>query len=112
VARPPTGADELFWDCAAQLFDNPEIHESTMFGFRCIRWRNEFVAMPAQDRLWVKLPAERVHELIESGGGEECAPNGRRFREWVKIAGLDEPRWLSLMTESVEFAGRPKRKRT
>ena len=96
-------AEELFWDCAAQLFANPDLRESTMFGFRCIRLRNQFVAMPALDRLWVKLPAERVNQLIDSGVGEECAPNGRRFREWVKVVEANESLWLGLLQESMEF---------
>lgn len=96
-------ADALFWDCAAQLYAIDGVAESTMFGFGCIRIRDEFVAMPARDSLWVKLPAARVSALIESGDGEPCAPNGRRFREWVGIPRLDETTWMALLRESIEF---------
>jgi hypothetical protein len=41
--------------------------------------------------------------LIESGAGEACAPNGRRFREWVGIRSLDEDLWLSLLNDSITF---------
>ena len=107
MAKRLTPADELFWDCAAALFADSDVHESTMFGFRCVRHRSAFVGMPADNRLWVKLPADRVHELIESGVGEECAPNGRRFREWVKVPELNESLWLGLLQESIEFVSAP-----
>ena len=74
-----------------------------MFGFRCIRLGSQFVAMPANDRLWVKLPADRVSGLIDSGDGEACAPNGRRFREWVLISELNEALWLGFLHESLAF---------
>ena len=98
-----TTADELFWDCAAELYGQPGVIESTMFGFRCIRVDDQFVGMPADNSLWVKLPADRVDELIDSGVGEVCAPNGRRFKEWVGIRALEEPLWMELLTESIEF---------
>ena len=93
----------LFWDCAAQLYEIDGVAESTMFGYRCIRVHGEFVAMTANDSLWVKLPEEMVNGLIQSGTGEVCAPNGRPFREWVGIPHLDETAWLSLLRESIDF---------
>ena len=98
-----TEADDVFWDCAAQLYEQPGVMESTMFGFRCLRVDDQFVGMPVQDSLWVKLPATQVEELIESGVGEVCAPNGRRFREWVGIPSIDERLWLELLNDSITF---------
>ena len=103
MADSPTEADDLFWDCAAQLYEQPGVAESTMFGFRCIRVDEQFVGMPTDNSLWVKLPATQVDELIESGVGEVCAPNGRRFREWVGVRSLDESLWLSLLRDSINF---------
>jgi hypothetical protein len=101
--KEATEADDLFWDCAAQLYEQLGVAESTMFGFRCIRVDEQFVGMPTDNSLWVKLPATQVDELIESGAGEACAPNGRRFREWVGIRSLDEDLWLSLLNDSITF---------
>jgi hypothetical protein len=39
--------------------------------------------------LIVKLPANRVLDLIEAEVGEPFAPNGRRFKEWVSIPNRD-----------------------
>lgn len=74
-----------------------------MFGFRCLRVENQFVGMPANEQLWVKLPEDRVNQLIDDGVGEVCMPNGRRFREWVGIPDADEALWLALLTESIDF---------
>lgn len=98
-----SAANELFWDCAAQLAEIPGLEPSTMFGFKCLRVDNQFVAMPVDGRLWVKLPAEQVAGLIDDGVGEVCAPNGRRFREWVGIPEVDEALWIDLLETSIEF---------
>ena len=98
-----TNANDLFWDCAAQLYEQPGVVESTMFGNRCIRVDDQFVGMPLDNSLWVKLPAPQVEQLINTGVGEVCAPNGRRFREWVGIPSLDEGLWLSLLNDSIVF---------
>jgi hypothetical protein len=96
-------AEQLFWDCAAQLYDIDGVVESTMFGFRCIRASSQFVGMPAGNQLWVKLPEARVSELIDDGVGVVCAPNGRPFREWVGILAIDEDLWMDLLTASIDF---------
>lgn len=108
MSRPPSEADDLFWDCAPQLYDQPGVVESTMFGFRCVRVDDQFVGMPADNSLWVKLPAVQVEQLIDSGVGEVCAPNGRPFREWVGVRSLDEELWLGLLNDSIAFV-RPRR---
>ena len=85
------------------MYEQPGVVESTMFGFRCIRVDEQFVGMPADNSLWVKLPAPQVEQLIDSGVGEVCAPNGRPFREWVGIRSLDEKLWLTLLHDSIAF---------
>ncbi len=96
-------AEDLFWACAERLYEQPGVAPSTMFGFPCIRVDDQFVAMPARDSLWVKLPADQVNHLIESGVGEICAPGGRPFREWVEIRSLDGPLWVKLLNDSIDF---------
>jgi hypothetical protein len=38
----------------------------------------------------VKLPAERVAEILESGKGLPVAPAGKVFKEWVEIIAAEE----------------------
>ena len=52
----------------------------------------------------MKLPSERVAELVGTGTGDQFAPAGRVFREWVAIATIDRHLWRTLLAEAVEFA--------
>ncbi len=53
----------------------------------------------------VKLPAERVTELIDAGRGEPFAPAGKVFSEWLAVTEVDEDRWRALLREGVAFVG-------
>ena len=52
----------------------------------------------------LKLPQDRVAELVESGTGDPFAPTGRVFREWVAIPRPDRELWQGLLAEAVAFA--------
>jgi hypothetical protein len=54
----------------------------------------------------VKLPRDRVAELVENGSGDAFAPAGKVFREWVSIPAADRTVWHALLTEAVDFARR------
>ena len=105
-----TGADDassaLFWDLLAELQGaDDRVHEGTIMGGGCARVSGEFLAMPnfRGPGLVVKLPAERVNELIEVGVGAPFAPAGKVFREWVLVESLDEARWRELLLEGIAF---------
>ena len=51
----------------------------------------------------VKLPAERVAQLLASGNGEPVAPAGKVFKEWVEIAATED--WGPYLEEALDFAG-------
>jgi hypothetical protein len=89
---------------AAELAADPAVERGTMRGFPCLRWNGRFFAPlePRSGRLILKLPADRVSELIDAGEGEPFAPNGRTFREWIAIADL--VRWETLTGEARVFA--------
>lgn len=82
--------DGLFWD-VAEPFLHGGAERSTMMGHACLRIDGEFFAScdRATGDLIVKLPADRVDELVEAGDAESFAPNGRRFREWATIPTRD-----------------------
>jgi hypothetical protein len=54
----------------------------------------------------VKLPRDRVAELVENGSGDAFAPAGKVFREWVSIPAADRTVWHALLAEAVDFARR------
>jgi hypothetical protein len=105
TAMPVTG-EELFRELVEPLYADPAVRPSTMMGLPCVRLHGRFFA--SLDRrsgaLLVKLPAERVGQLIAAGDGQPFAPAGRVFREWVAVPRPDRRRWRSLLAEARDYA--------
>ena len=108
---PPdhTGGDDprdLYDELTDDLLYDPAIGRSTMMGYPCVRLAGQFLASYDEKagRLLVKLPSERVAELVGTGTGDQFAPAGRVFREWVAIATIDRQLWRTLLAEAVTFA--------
>lgn len=100
-----TANDAFFWDVATPFLADDNISKSTMMGFPCLRINRDYFAS-ADHRtgdLIAKLPAARVQALIDNGDGEPFAPNGRRFREWVRITDRDAGQWEALIIEAKAF---------
>ncbi|MDH3193554.1 MAG: hypothetical protein OEY55_04320 [Acidimicrobiia bacterium] len=98
---------ELFWDLVEPMFDD-HVDRSTMMGLPCVRIDGAFFAAldHRSGNLIVKLPANRVSELVHAGTGVAFAPAGRTFREWVAIPNEDEELWSSLITDAQTFVSR------
>src|SRR5258706_15525078 len=99
-------AEDLFWDLVQPMYEDPAVRRSTMMGLPCVRLAGRFFA--SLDRrsgaLLVKLPHQRVGQLIAGGHGEAFAPAGRVFREWAAIPRPDRRHWHSLLTEARDHA--------
>jgi len=108
---PPeqSGGDDpvdLYHELTDDLLYDPAIGRATMMGYPCVRLAGRFLAC-FDDKaacLVVKLPRERVTELVENGHGEPFAPAGKVFREWVLIPTVDRELWQTLLGEAVDFA--------
>jgi hypothetical protein len=103
-----TSPENLFWQLASELQKNDSrIHEGTIMNGRCLRVGKEFLALVDYkgSGLVVKLPRERVAELIQSGVGRPFGPAGKIFKEWLSVPTPDRRRWLALLREGVEFVG-------
>ena len=101
-------AGDAFWDAAAPLLAAGDVEEGTIMGGACLRTGGEFVGMPHHkgDGIVVKLPRDRVDEMIAAGEGAPFAPAGKVFREWVLVEAHDDDRWVELLRESVAFVRR------
>jgi hypothetical protein len=97
--------EALFWELAEDLYVNPAVTRSTMMGFPCLRINGGFFACVERStgNLIVKLPSERVTELVASDVGIPFAPNGKVFREWVALRHSDEDVWVALIAEAQAF---------
>ena len=96
----------LFWDLVDELrVEDPRIEEGTIMGGRCVRVSGEFLALVdfKGSGMVVKLPRDRVAELIEKGEGAPFGPAGKVFREWVAIAAPNRRLWSKLLREGIAF---------
>jgi hypothetical protein len=99
-------SEELFWDLIDELrLEDSRVEEGTIMGGRCARVAGEFLGLVGfkGSGMVVKLPRQRVSELIDQGLGEPFAPAGKVFREWVAITEPDRRRWSKLLREAVAF---------
>ncbi len=98
--------DALFRELAEPLLVTGEAREGTMMGLRCLRTDGGAFFATVEHRtgdLIVKIPADRVNDLIASGTGLAFAPAGRRFREWVQIPERKPDLWQALLDEARAF---------
>jgi hypothetical protein len=106
----PGGDDprDLYDELTDDLLYDPAVGRATMMGYPCVRLAGKFLASydDRARRLVVKLPRERVAELVVSGRGDPFAPAGRVFREWVALPTVDRRLWQQVLAEAVEFARR------
>lgn len=75
------------------------------FGTATLRVHGRIAAFTPDDRLVVKLPAERVAELVASGAGLPF-PTGRPpMREWVAVVSDDPQEWHVRVAEALAYVG-------
>lgn len=100
--------EELFWQLADELkVGDPRVTESTIMNGRCLRVGKEFLALVDYkgSGLVVKLPKERVAELVATGVGKPFGPAGKIFKEWLAVPKPDRRRWRALLKEGIAFVG-------
>jgi TfoX/Sxy family transcriptional regulator of competence genes len=79
-----------------------------MFGSTGLKTDGKTFAMLVKDRLVVKLPSERVEELMQAGEGDRFdLGHGRLMREWVAIDPAARADWLELAREAEAFVRPP-----
>ena len=62
-----------------------------------------FAMMSSRDRFVVKLPRERVAELVKAGNGRQFSPGpGRVMKEWLEVKAT-KPQWNALAKEARDF---------
>ena len=70
-----------------------------------LKTKKKMFAMFSKGNYVVKLPKERVEELINSEDGLPYDPgNGRIMKEWVIIPEEHSVRWVELASEAKKFA--------
>jgi hypothetical protein len=79
------------------------------FGASGLKVNGKIFAMLSGGELVVKLPKERVDELIASGGARRFDPgHGRELKEWVTVGPDDSSSWPALAEEARQFVSPPR----
>jgi len=95
---------EALFERAAERFDGVE--QGRMLASTGLKdaATGKFFAFVARGELVVKLPADRVADLIASGaGGVFDAGKGRPMKEWVRLSPADEAACAGYMAEARAF---------
>ena len=90
-----------------QRVDPPEVAKANRFGSKGLKVeRKLFAFRSSKGTLVVKLPKDRVDELVKGGIGERYDPgHGRLMKEWVALRPADEPACAAYMGEARSFVG-------
>jgi hypothetical protein len=77
------------------------------FGRGGLKVGGRLFAMVSQDRLVVKIPAERVDDLVAQGHGDRFDPrkNGVVMHEWLTVDPGSSLDWEALAEEAREYVG-------
>jgi hypothetical protein len=99
--------EERFSDLVDELCARPGVAPpgGSGFGAHACTVNGSIFAMFVRGRLVVKLPWDRVADLVADGtGGPFDANRGRPTKEWLTV--LDESAWSGLAAEAWEFVRR------
>jgi hypothetical protein len=114
LSADASSRDALFRQLTDLLsHDDQRVTRSTMMGFPCLRVDDKFFACieRATGNLILKLPTERINELVRTGSGQPFAPNGRVFKQWVACPAPARKSWTDLLNEARRYVddGQPTR---
>ena len=86
----------------ADAYD-PAATKGRKFGANALKVNGKLFALFTQGTLVVKLPKERVTELVDEELGVPFDPgHGRRMKEWLTVTGA-RASWIALVRESHAF---------
>lgn len=89
------------------LGDTNGVSRGRMFGSDGLKFDGKVFAMEVKGRLVVKLPAERVGELVAAGAERFDPGHGRLMRQWASVGEAGNADWLALAREALKAAGGP-----
>ncbi|WP_243223978.1 MmcQ/YjbR family DNA-binding protein [Microbacterium proteolyticum] len=96
---------EIFDPIAERQCELPGVDIGRMFGTEGLRVRGKVYAFIVHNgSLVVKLPEERIGEIVDEGVAAPMIMRGRPLRKWAEVpldAGAD--RWQSLIDEARAF---------
>lgn len=99
--------EELFETLVDEFVSRPGVTppgSTGRFGSHALKVDGSIFAMVVRGALVLKLPRDRVTELITAGeGGPFDANKGTPMREWVSVRDTDLDNWRTLADEAYRF---------
>jgi hypothetical protein len=96
--------DELFDEIASRLpAEHADVEEGRMLRASGLSTHGKFFVFATRGQLVVKLPAERVAELIADGAGAPFESGRRVMREWVSLRPDDAETCTAYVDEARTF---------
>jgi TfoX/Sxy family transcriptional regulator of competence genes len=87
------------WQTLASAAEGGPVTRGTMFGSKGLRTGKKFFAIWWHEQLVVKLPAERLQQLVAAGEGEPFEPMpGRAMNSWLVVGPSVD--WSTLADEA------------
>jgi hypothetical protein len=110
----PAGVDARFTKIVRALASLPGVTPPAdpsaaghRFGASGLKINGKLFALISSKRQFVvKLPRERVTELVRARVGKPFDPgHGRLMKEWLALGKAGDTRWLALAKEAMAFVG-------
>ena len=106
MTSPPSTPEARYATVEQALLADPEVTRSEKRGFGSSGlWvAGKVFVMLVKDDLVVKLPRQRVDELVAAGLGARFEPGpGRVMKEWLTVPVTSPADWLLLANEAREL---------
>jgi TfoX/Sxy family transcriptional regulator of competence genes len=102
--RTAMKAETLFDELSRTFLGSPNVTTARMFGSSALKVKNKVFACFYKGKLVLKLPRERVDDLVASGGAVHFdSGTGRPAKEWVAIDSSRGGEWLGLAKDAKNF---------
>jgi TfoX/Sxy family transcriptional regulator of competence genes len=104
MTRTTLDTDTLFDEVSRTFLRSPNVTTAKMFGGFALKVKNKVFACFYKGKLVLKLPKERVDELVAAGGAVHFdSGTGRPAKEWVALDPSRGNEWRGLAKEAQKF---------
>lgn len=104
ATKQTDNAQILFAGMAKTFLKESGVTEGKMFGTSVLKIKNKVFAFPMKGMLVLKLPENRVAEIVDSKKGIYFDPgHGRISKTWVAVSLSTKNEWLKLSKAAKDF---------
>jgi hypothetical protein len=98
--EPLDASSDPFGRLAHAFGGTPGVTRAKVFGYAALKIHGKVFATVADGRLVVKLPPERITELIAQGHGQTFIGYGKVMRGWIQLITTDDDDWRCFAEEA------------